>query len=97
MQYASIAADGRREHCTIVVASGGEYGFQLQAQESGVFVKSLQANGQFAAAGVRVGDRLVSICGDEIHEPDDAWSVLGEVPPGSFEMCVERVDLAEMS
>jgi C-terminal processing protease CtpA/Prc len=60
---------------------------------AGCVVASLEAGGLFAQAGVKLGDRLLTICGDEVGDPACAAALLeevGSVGCGSFEIEVQR-------
>lgn len=72
-------------------APPGYLGLTADTRNGRVEVVSVRADGPAAAAGVRPGDRLVSIGDVEVASLDDVSEIIGKLPAGSrVELVVQR-------
>lgn len=66
-------------------------GLTADAKDGGIVILSVRAGGPAEAAGVKPGDRIVSVGGAEVADLDEMSAVVEKVPTGSrVEMVVRR-------
>lgn len=75
-------ADYLLQPAVVELPPRGRLGILMEPTDQGVIVSELIDNSAAAAAGVKQGDRLLTIAGRTIHSPDDVQIALLDTPPG---------------
>lgn len=67
---------------TLLDVSDGMYAMLYRVDAVGVYVQSVSENSDAEKAGIRIGDRIVSIDGDTIKESTDVKKIISSKSPG---------------